>query len=499
MHTLDGLEPNAVYSFRVRAQNAAGFCSPLSPSIAARTLRPPPSAPPLFVLRSIGTVSEVWDEAAERVYYYESTTGRATWDPPIAFDASHAAFARKRFRLMTVLRKPPGGVTASPLQLSISRACLLADSIAWWRALGSSSNSGSSAAVERQERARTAYGGAEGHARIRMEFLGEEAIDSGGVANEWFFCLSKELFAADGAGALFEASPEDERRVLPRRGATDDASLERFAFAGWLLAKALIRGRLVHAPLATPFFRLICCCADGDLRASVTLRDLAQIDGALAKSWKWLLANDLEPLRRAGLLPSLSVVRAVSGEVEAEVEVEVSEANKEALVAEALDSLVYASRRMQLEALRRGFVSIVPSLHTLLVEHTFSGDEVSQLLNGRSAEEVGVETIRNSVVFAGGYTEHSAAIVLLFRALDRFSAVQLSRLLLFCTGSAHVPLDGWQPPLTIAMAEVAEGYEPLPRAHTCFNRLVLPNYADYAKLLEKLLFAIESCEGFQLT
>ena len=189
----------------------------------------------------------------------------------------------------------------------------------------------------------------------------------------------------------------------------------------------------------------------------------------------------------------------MSGEVEAEVEVEVSEANKEALVAEALDSLVYASRRMQLEALRRGFVSIVPSLHTLLVEHTFSGDEVSQLLNGRSAEEVGVETIRNSVVFAGGYTEHSAAIVLLFRALDRFSAVQLSRLLLFCTGSAHVPLDGWQPPLTIAMAEVAEGYEPLPRAHTCFNRLVLPNYADYAKLLEKLLFAIESCEGFQLT
>ena len=64
MHTLDGLEPNAVYSFRVRAQNAAGFCSPLSPSIAARTLRPPPSAPPRSLLRSIGTVSEVWDHVS---------------------------------------------------------------------------------------------------------------------------------------------------------------------------------------------------------------------------------------------------------------------------------------------------------------------------------------------------------------------------------------------------------------------------------------------------
>jgi len=36
----------------------------------------------------------------------------------------------------------------------------------------------------------------------------------------------------------------------------------------------------------------------------------------------------------------------------------------------------------------------------------------------------------------------------------------------------------------------------LPRSHTCFNRLDLPPYKKYEILKEKLLFAIEECEGF---
>ncbi|CAF4323615.1 unnamed protein product, partial [Rotaria magnacalcarata] len=36
----------------------------------------------------------------------------------------------------------------------------------------------------------------------------------------------------------------------------------------------------------------------------------------------------------------------------------------------------------------------------------------------------------------------------------------------------------------------------LPRSHTCFNRLDLPPYKKYEILKEKLVFAIEECEGF---
>jgi len=36
----------------------------------------------------------------------------------------------------------------------------------------------------------------------------------------------------------------------------------------------------------------------------------------------------------------------------------------------------------------------------------------------------------------------------------------------------------------------------LPEAHTCFNHLVVPEYASKEKLREKLLLAMENSEGF---
>jgi len=36
----------------------------------------------------------------------------------------------------------------------------------------------------------------------------------------------------------------------------------------------------------------------------------------------------------------------------------------------------------------------------------------------------------------------------------------------------------------------------LPQAHTCFNVLLLPNYASKEKLQDRLLTAIQNAEGF---
>jgi hypothetical protein len=40
--------------------------------------------------------------------------------------------------------------------------------------------------------------------------------------------------------------------------------------------------------------------------------------------------------------------------------------------------------------------------------------------------------------------------------------------------------------------------ERLPTAHTCYNILLLPEYATVDKLAERLLRALEDCEGFGL-
>ncbi len=67
------------------------------------------------------------------------------------------------------------------------------------------------------------------------------------------------------------------------------------------------------------------------------------------------------------------------------------------------------------------------------------------------------------------------------------------------TGTDKVPLDGFEPPFTLSLAAASVAPNSLPRAHTCFNQLVLPVY-DTPELLQKqLLFAADNSEGFELS
>ena len=57
------------------------------------------------------------------------------------------------------------------------------------------------------------------------------------------------------------------------------------------------------------------------------------------------------------------------------------------------------------------------------------------------------------------------------------------------------PLDGYDPPFNVTLgSDMAKNS--LPKSHTCFNQIVLPQYSSYEALKEKLLFAVENTDGF---
>jgi hypothetical protein len=58
-----------------------------------------------------------------------------------------------------------------------------------------------------------------------------------------------------------------------------------------------------------------------------------------------------------------------------------------------------------------------------------------------------------------------------------------------------VPHDGF----TFLLVRSEEDVENLPTSHTCFNQLVLPDYASEEVLREKLEIALENIDGFYLT
>ena len=83
----------------------------------------------------------------------------------------------------------------------------------------------------------------------------------------------------------------------------------------------------------------------------------------------------------------------------------------------------------------------------------------------------------------------------LARQLAHCTPDERGRVLAFVTGSDRVPLDGYDPPFNVTLgSDMAKNS--LPKSHTCFNQIVLPQYSSYEALKEKLLFAVENTDGF---
>lgn len=74
---------------------------------------------------------------------------------------------------------------------------------------------------------------------------------------------------------------------------------------------------------------------------------------------------------------------------------------------------------------------------------------------------------------------------------------QKQRLLLFATGSAKAPIGGLRQ-VKLQIHRMCPDSDLLPTSHTCFNALMLPQYSSKEKLRDRLLVAINECEGFGL-
>ena len=124
----------------------------------------------------------------------------------------------------------------------------------------------------------------------------------------------------------------------------------------------------------------------------------------------------------------------------------------------------------------------------------FAVQEVQLLISGRP--NIDACEVRRDVILAGGFNADSPQVQWLWETLDDLSQEMLCRFVGFFSGCACVPYDGLNPPLTLTLAEDGSDAT-LPRAHTCFNQLVLPRYSSKAVLQERIKYALDNqVEGF---
>lgn len=102
-----------------------------------------------------------------------------------------------------------------------------------------------------------------------------------------------------------------------------------------------------------------------------------------------------------------------------------------------------------------------------------------------------------------GYTMDSPQIIWLFEVLESLDKMEKGMFLQFVTGSSKIPLEGFKsiqgmdgitPFMVTRIRE--KDIMSLPRSHTCFNTLDLPEYPTKELLTERLLFAIKETSGF---
>ena len=134
----------------------------------------------------------------------------------------------------------------------------------------------------------------------------------------------------------------------------------------------------------------------------------------------------------------------------------------------------------------------------------FGAEELQILLTG-DRRAVDIENLRAHTRYSGGYHPSQPIIGWFWDALESYTPEEQARFLMFVTSCSRQPLLGFghlNPPLCIQkvpLAEAGSEGERLPSSATCMNLLKLPAYTSPQVLREKLLYAIMSAQGFELS
>ncbi|DBA03405.1 TPA: hypothetical protein N0F65_002813 [Lagenidium giganteum] len=478
-YVADNLRANAAHVFRVQAFNSVGCtewveCRPIKtmahpkPEIVELTSEEQSSASDRWV--------QCWDPKTERVFYFNRyTSQRQTEEPPELIEARakqgiiqveetpDMIFRRKRFRFHKEVRQGLAGVSlASSLPLELERDTMF---------------DGTFKAFQRFTKQDLA-------AKTKITFANEAGIDSGGLTKDWFLQISKLAVAKP--RHLFKPCDAGHYEIEPT-SFKNTQHLQQFKFLGKFIAKAIFDRQTMDLPLCDTIFKLF-------LHQTLTLDDLKAIDSQFHKSLVWMLENDI-----AGVIDETFSVEVEAPGNKVDVvdlkengrDIPVTDLNKQEYVDLILKWRTEYGIKSQLDAIFQGFATLIP-LASLKV---FELAEFRMLVNGKPT--IDVEELRANVVFQGGYNEHSQVVLWLWQALREFPLELRGHFLKFMTGTNKIPLDGFEPPLNLTKSDLDP--QALPRTHTCFNQLVLPEYSSYETLVDKITFAIKNAEGFDLS
>ncbi|PKU78379.1 E3 ubiquitin-protein ligase UPL7 [Dendrobium catenatum] len=331
--------------------------------------------------------------------------------------------------------------------------------------------------------------------------LPEAGLDYGGLSKEFLTDLSKAAF--DPLFGLFSQTSTADGNLVPNISSKLlDNGMEMIEFLGRVVGKALYDGILLDYSFSLVFVQKL-------LGQYSFLDELSTLDSELYRNLMYLkhYDGDVEDLSL-----DFTVTEEVCGKrIVRELRpggrnVAVTNENKLQYIHAIADYKLNWQMLPPANAFYSGLTDLIAPLWLRL----FSANEFNQLLSGGN-HDFDVDDLRSNTRYTGGYSEGSRTVKIFWEVVRGFMPSERCLLLKFVTSCSRSPLLGFQhlqPSFTIhkVAGDVpiwatigGHDVDRLPSASTCYNTLKLPAYKRHSTLRSKLLYAITSNTGFELS
>jgi ubiquitin-protein ligase E3 C len=376
------------------------------------------------------------------------------------------------------------------------------------------------------------------------QFGSEEAgIDGGGVTKEFLTSITKETFDPLNEEQLFVANDQsllypnpgklDSHIYLLRAAGMQDRTpemevavkelLARYRFLGRIIGKCLYEGFLIDVSFAG-YFLLRWALTGGTTQAAkesgyrATMDDLRDLDEDLYQGILKLKHYDGDVEADFGLnftvvdtfdvpAPTLSdpnhtEAKSITRSLKPNgADIPVTNNNRPEYIFLLANHRLRTQSKYQTNAFLLGLGEIIQPMWLSM----FNQSELQRLIGGDS-REIDISDLRAHTVYSGLYVigddeEEHPTIKLFWDVLRKMDDRDRRKVLKFVTSTPRAPLLGFShlnPQFSIRDSGAGDEGR-LPSTSTCVNLLKLPRYRSARVMREKLLYAVNSGAGFDLS
>ncbi|CAD8048226.1 unnamed protein product [Paramecium sonneborni] len=314
----------------------------------------------------------------------------------------------------------------------------------------------------------------------------EDGIDAGGVTKEFITRVINQ--ALDPTYGLFIETPE--KTMIPNPAFIQDEK-QKYAFIGKIIGKAIYEGVLIEKVLNQVFLNQV-------LGITNTINDFRFYD---SEQYHRICNLKNQDVNDFGL--TFSITQEFYGQiVEFDLipngrSINVTNENKIQYINLYCHFRLNKQIKEQSQIFRGGLEQMIDPEKLKL----FTNQELQLLISGQPV--IDIQDLIMNTQFKG-YKPYDKTIQDLWSVLNELEYEQQSQFLFFFSSCSRAPTQGFKsldPPFMIQKVPILHANErqKLPTSSTCFNILKLPDYQNRQILKEKLIKAISSNTGFELT